>query len=139
MIESNHQYLETPENPTDIVFEDIVFFGTPGFLEILQCLAPHGCIYVQIRNTHNSTEFLQDEEYDPVMNHPPPGAFADQITLFFRQLTFAKHPFLISQEAFPVLRIYQIMEKTVDSIGFVTALQRIGIGAFQQTAGKTPS
>src|SRR6185312_13361974 len=73
-----------------------------GLEKLIERLAAHGGVNVQIGNAEDRAEFLQAEKNRPIMDQPLPIAPAQQVALRLGEARFLECTLRIAEESLPV-------------------------------------
>src|ERR1700722_16810691 len=95
----------------DVTCHGVQNLRIASLLEILQGLAAHGGVDMQIGGAQDRPEFLEQEEDHSVVDEGTPVALAQHVALFGRELRFFEQYFGFGEEACAHLRLNQLMQK----------------------------
>src|SRR5690606_13587046 len=105
--------------------------GVPGLLELLERLAAHRRVDVQVRRADDGTELLEHEEEHAVMDHRAPVAAAHHVALRFREARLLERPLRILEKELALLRNDQIVQEAIQPIRANGRLDRERIRPFE--------
>ena len=100
-------------------------------LEVLERLAPHRGIDVQVGDPDHGAELLQHEEARAVVDQRAPVATPDHVAFLRRQPRFAHRARLVREEPLAMRRLDHRVQELVQPVALDAARQREGIGALQ--------
>src|SRR5690606_18269659 len=100
-------------------------------LEILERLAAHMRVDVQVRRADHRAELLEHEEDHAVLDHCAPITAPHHVALLVREPRFLERRFLILEKTLALLGYHEVVQEAIQAIRANARVERERIGAFE--------